>query len=111
MGKQESSNQSGSDTTSLVVVILNSVNREHGLMCKCGMCCVDQLQQLSSQPNGQTRIDAERKLQKQKQDLDQQLSQKAQQLLQLRLVRCVTVLYVIVLLSFVMLCCLTISCG
>jgi len=61
------------------------------------MCCADQLQQLSSQPNGQTRIDAERKLQKQKQDLDQQLSQKAQQLLQLRLVRCVTVLYVVVL--------------
>jgi len=57
----------------------------------CGVLHVDQLQQLSSQPNGQTRIDAERKLQKQKQDLDQQLSQKAQQLLQMRLVRCITV--------------------
>lgn len=47
---------------------------------------VDQLQQLASQPNAQTRIDAEQKLQKQKQDLDRQLSQKAQQLLQMRLV-------------------------
>ena len=57
----------------------------------CGLCCTDQLQQLSSQPNGQNRADAERKLQKQKQDLDQQLSQKAQQLLQMRLVRRTTV--------------------
>jgi hypothetical protein len=48
---------------------------------------IDQLQQLASQPNGQTRIEAEQKLQKQKQDLDRQLSQKAQQLLQMRLVR------------------------
>jgi signal transducer and activator of transcription 5B len=45
----------------------------------------NQLQQLASQPNGQTRIDAETKLQKQKQDLDRELSQKAQQLLQMRL--------------------------
>jgi len=59
--------------------------------------CADQLQQLSSQPNGQTRIDAERKLQKQKQDLDQQLSQKAQQLLQMRLVRCMTIVLFIVM--------------
>jgi len=60
------------------------------LLCVC-VCCTDQLQQVASQPNGQTRVDAERKLQKQKQDLDQQLSQKAQQLLQMRLVRCMTV--------------------
>lgn len=63
------------------------------------MCCTDQLQQLSSQPNGQTRIDAERKLQKQKSDLDGQLSQKAQQLLQMRLVRCMIVLLAVVLQS------------
>ena len=46
----------------------------------------DQLQQLASQPNCQTRIDADTKLQKQKQDLDRELSAKAQQLLQMRLV-------------------------
>jgi len=63
------------------------------------VCCTDQLQQLSSQPNGQTRIDAERKLQKQKSDLDGQLSQKAQQLLQMRLVRCMIVLLAVVLQS------------
>jgi len=50
------------------------------------LSAADQLQQLASQPNGQTRIDAEQKLQKQKQDLDRQLSQKAQHLLQMRLV-------------------------
>jgi len=55
--------------------------------------CTDQLQQVASQPNGQTRVDAERKLQRQKQDLDQQLSQKAQELLQMRLVSCMIVLF------------------
>lgn len=44
-----------------------------------------QLQQLASQPNGQTRIENEQRLQKQKQSLELQLSQKAQQLLQMRL--------------------------
>jgi len=61
------------------------------------LICVDQLQQLASQPNGQNRVDAERKLQKQKQDLDQQLSQKAQQLLQMRLVRCIIIAFVLLL--------------
>ena len=46
----------------------------------------DQLQQLTTQPNGQTRIENEQRLQKQKQAIDMQLSQKAQQLLQMRLV-------------------------
>jgi signal transducer and activator of transcription 5B len=45
----------------------------------------NQLQQLTTQPNGQTRIENEQRLQKQKQTLDMQLSQKAQQLLQMRL--------------------------
>ena len=46
----------------------------------------DQLHQLISQPNGQTRIENEKKLQTQKQTIELQLSQKAQQLLQLRMV-------------------------
>jgi len=72
--------------------LMGTLNPTHSLTaCCCGLCCADQLQQLASQPNGQTRVDAERKLQKQKQDLDQQLSQKAQQLLQMRLVRCFTI--------------------
>lgn len=45
-----------------------------------------QLQQLASQPNGQTRIENEQRLQRQKQSLELQLSQQAQQLLQMRLV-------------------------
>jgi len=45
----------------------------------------NQLTQLASQPNGQTRLENEQRLQKQKQALDAQLSQKAQQLLQMRL--------------------------
>ncbi|KAK2180532.1 hypothetical protein NP493_439g02027 [Ridgeia piscesae] len=44
-----------------------------------------QLQQLANQPNGQTRMDTERRLQKQKQTVEAQLSQKAQELLQHRL--------------------------
>ena len=46
-----------------------------------------QLQQLANQPNGQTRMDTERRLQKQKQTVEAQLSQKAQELLQHRMVR------------------------
>jgi len=49
-----------------------------------------QLQQLANQPNGQTRMDTERRLQKQKQTVEAQLSQKAQELLQHRLVSRVT---------------------
>jgi len=45
----------------------------------------NQLAQLAAQPNGQTRLDNEQRLQKQKQTLDAQLSQNAQQLLKLRL--------------------------
>jgi len=63
------------------------------VVCVCCTLCTDQLQQVASQPNGQTRVDAERKLQRQKQDLDQQLSQKAQELLQMRLVSCKIVLF------------------
>ena len=55
-----------------------------------------QLQQLANQPNGQTRMDTERRLQKQKQTVEAQLSQKAQELLQHRLVRGVaTILYLL----------------
>ncbi|ESO05053.1 hypothetical protein HELRODRAFT_156927 [Helobdella robusta] len=45
----------------------------------------NQIQQLASLPNGQTRHDSEQRLQKQKQSIDQTLSQNAQQLLQMRM--------------------------
>ena len=46
----------------------------------------DQLQQLANQPNGQVRAENEQRLRKNKQLVEKQLTEKAQQLLQLRLV-------------------------
>ncbi len=52
----------------------------------CVLAVSAQLQQLSNQANGQSRIDSERHLHEQKRSLEGQLSTKAQELLQLRLV-------------------------